>query len=203
MRKHKQETHTKSSESWEKRANTISHNTHMKLKVLFQSCRLTSRSQSSHSDLTVIVCFIIASAVMCFCIPVHACVSGTVGDRLTPCVWPIACVSSKDKQWRVERVICLLGLNSSPWSPAGLSSLPSLSLHAVLFWRWGAFLSLFACAHFSWCSSLWIYTVYEVCLLEDTSTQRRHSDRSHIDLLNKVRKHSLWGFSLVCFGQWS
>lgn len=50
------------------------------------------------------------------------CVSGTVGDRVSLCVANCS-VSSKDRQWRVERVICLLGLNSSPCSPAGLSFL--------------------------------------------------------------------------------
>lgn len=74
----------------------------------------------------MIVCFIMAAAAMCslhssVCVCARA--SGTVGDRLaSPCVADCS-VSSKDKQWRVERVICLLGLNSSPWSPAGLSSL--------------------------------------------------------------------------------
>lgn len=48
-------------------------------------------------------------------------------------------VSPKDKQWRVERVICLLGLSSSPWSPTGLSP-----LRAALFWRWRSFLSAHA-----------------------------------------------------------
>lgn len=76
--------------------------------------------------------------------------------------------SAKDKQWRVERVICLLGLNSSPWSPAGLSSLFFLCM-----------LSYFEGEqHFSQClhasvfadavdSVLGIYSVY--VLLEDTA----------------------------------
>ena len=53
---------------------------------------------------------------MCFCILVCVYISGTMGDRITPSE------SSKDEQWRVKRVICLLGLNSSLWSPAALSS---------------------------------------------------------------------------------
>lgn len=77
--------------------------------------------------------------------------------------------SAKDTRWRLERVICLLGLNSSP-PVSRRPLLPLLSLHAVLFWRWRAFLSVFACIRFSWCSWLcfmnlhsWCYTQGHVC----------------------------------------
>lgn len=77
----------RSSMPQEKRGNSKSHNTRVKLKALFQSCCFTSCSQSSHSDLTVIVCFIIAAAKICFCIPVCVCVSQGqwVTDSLPVC----------------------------------------------------------------------------------------------------------------------
>lgn len=124
----------------------------MKLKAFFQSCRFTSCSQSSHSDLTVIVCFIIAAVVICFCIPVCVCVcvSGTVDDRLAPCVWPIAVCELQgqavegragDLSLRIELISLI----------TRRPLLPLLSLYAVLLWRWRAFLSVFACIHYGWC----------------------------------------------------
>lgn len=92
-------------------------------------------------------------------------------------------VSSKDKQWRVERVICLLGLNSSPWSPAGLFSLFFLCM-----------LSYFEGEeHSSQCLNAsiladavdcvwWIHSFYVLCAYSRTHL---HTEPSHIDMLKK------------------
>lgn len=51
--------------------------------------------------------------------------------------------------------------------------LPLLSLHAVLFWRWRAFLSVFACVHFSWCSWLCFVNVHQFyCTSGNIYTQK-------------------------------
>lgn len=60
----------------------------LKLKALFQSCCFTSCLQRSRSDLTVIACFIIVAAVICFCIPVCASQGQLVTESVS--VWPIA-----------------------------------------------------------------------------------------------------------------
>lgn len=107
----------------------------------------------------------------------------------SPCVADCS-VSSKDKQWRVEWVICLLGLNSSPWSPAGLSSL-FFFLYAVLLWRWRAFLSVFACIHFSWCG--WSCLVNLLKFMSCVHTRGHvHAQSIQIEICKKVTKQNPW-----------
>ena len=81
---------------------------------------------------------------------VCVCVSGTVDDRLAPCVWPIAVCELQgqavegragDLSLRIELISLI----------TRRPLLPLLSLYAVLLWRWRAFLSVFACIHYGWC----------------------------------------------------